>query len=671
MGKGRRNKRTGRPEAKAEAKSPPRVSSRPADETLTTPAISVNAAWIALALVGVAIAAYLPVVHNDFVYYDDPKYVTENAVVLRGLTLPGIRWAFTTGTDANWFPLTWMTHMLDVQLYGAHAGGHHVTNLMLHVISTLLLFGVLYRMTGAMGRSGFVAGLFALHPLHVESVAWVAERKDVLSTLFWMLTLWAYVWYVRKPQLKRMLLVLLMFALGLMSKPMLVTLPFVLLLLDAWPLNRLSERSIRQLIVEKLPMFALAIASSIVTFIVQRKGGAVGGLEAYPLVLRIGNALVSYVGYIGRMFWPARLAAFYPYPESLSTGAALGAAVILAAITFLAIRNARSRPYLIVGWLWYLGTLVPVIGLIQVGNQAMADRYTYVPLIGLFIIIAWGAYDLLAKWTLRRIVLPITGALVLASCAIIAHAQVQHWKSSSALWTHALDVTDDNYVANNNLGLALAGQGKIDEAIEHYNEALRLRPNYATARTNLGAALAKQGKSADAISNYTQVLKTKPELPEAHVDLGAALVAQGKVDDAIAQYNEALRLKPDYAEAHANLGLALASQGKVDEAISHYRQALRLKPGFVEVYNNLGYVLATRGQWDDAIKQYNEAIRLKPDFELARMNLAVALANQGKTKESLSAFMEVLRINPNNDAARASIAQLAEQARREAEKKSR
>ena len=630
-----------------------------------------NAAWIALGLVGVAIAVYLPVVHNDFVYYDDPKYVTENAVVLRGLTWPGIRWAFTTGTDANWFPLTWMTHMLDVQLYGAHAGGHHVTNLVLHVISTLLLFGVLYRMTGAMGRSGFVAGLFALHPLHVESVAWVAERKDVLSTLFWMLTLWAYVWYVRKPQLKRMLLVLLTFALGLMSKPMLVTLPFVLLLLDAWPLNRLSERSIRQLIVEKLPMFALAIASSIVTFIVQRKGGAVGGLEAYPLVLRMGNALMSYVGYIGKMFWPARLAAFYPYPETLSTGAVLGAAVILAAISFLAIRSARSRPYLIVGWLWYLGTLVPVIGLIQVGNQAMADRYTYVPLIGLFIIIVWGVYDLLGQWTLRRIVLPVTGALALASCAIIARAQVQYWKNSSALWTRALDVTDDNYVAHNNLGLALAGQGKIDEAIEHYNEALRLRPNYATARTNLGAALAKQGKSADAISNYTQVLKTKPDLPEAHVDLGAALASQGKVDDAIAQYNEALRLKPDYAEAHANLGLALASQGKVDEAISHYRQALRLKPGFVEVYNNLGYVLATRGQWDDAIRQYNEAIRLKPDFELARMNLAVALANQGKTKESLSAFMEVLRINPNNDAARASIAQLAEQARREAEKKNR
>ena len=630
-----------------------------------------NAAWIALGLVGVAIAVYLPVVHNDFVYYDDPKYVTENAVVLRGLTWPGIRWAFTTGTDANWFPLTWMTHMLDVQLYGAHAGGHHVTNLVLHVISTLLLFGVLYRMTGAMGRSGFVAGLFALHPLHVESVAWVAERKDVLSTLFWMLTLWAYVWYVRKPQLKRMLLVLLTFALGLMSKPMLVTLPFVLLLLDAWPLNRLRERSIRQLAIEKIPMFALAIASSIVTFIVQRKGGAVGGLEAYPLVLRMGNALMSYVGYIGKMFWPARLAAFYPYPETLSTGAVLGAAVILAAISFLAIRSARSRPYLIVGWLWYLGTLVPVIGLIQVGNQAMADRYTYVPLIGLFIIIVWGVYDLLGQWTLRRIVLPVTGALVLASCAIIARAQVQYWKNSSALWTRALDVTDDNYVAHNNLGLALAGQGKIDEAIEHYNEALRLRPNYATARTNLGAALAKQGKSADAISNYTQVLKTKPDLPEAHVDLGAALASQGKVDDAIAQYNEALRLRPDYAEAHANLGLVLASQGKVDEAISHYTQALRLKPGFVEVHNNLGYVLATRGQWDDAIRQYNEAIRLKPDFELARMNLAVALANQGKTKESLSAFMEVLRINPNNDAARASIAQLAEQARREAEKKSR
>jgi tetratricopeptide (TPR) repeat protein len=622
----------------------------------------------ALGLIAACIAVFASVRHNDFVYYDDPKYVTENPTVLAGLTSRGIKWAMTTGTDANWFPLTWASHMLDVQLYGVNAGGHHVTSLILHIVSTLLLLGVLLWMTGALGRSAFVAGLFALHPLHVESVAWVAERKDVLSTLFWMLTLGAYVWYAKQPRLSRYLVVLVFFVAGLMSKPMLVTLPFVLLLLDYWPLERKSI-SFAQLAREKVPLLVVAIASSIVTFMVQRKGGAVGGLEAYPAVLRLGNALVSYVTYIGKMLWPARLAAFYPYPETLSGGKVLGAVVILIGISFFAIRSARKHPYLLVGWLWYLGTLVPVIGLIQVGNQAMADRYTYVPLLGLFIIVAWGAHDLLARWSAERIVLPIAGTIALAGCAIVARAQVQHWRDSSALWTNALRVTDDNYVAHNNLGLALVGQGKVDEAIIQYNEALRIRPNYATARTNLGAALSKQGKTADAIANYTEVLKRKPEMAETHTDLGAALASQGKIDEAIAEYKEALRLRPGYPEAHANLGLALANQGKTEEAIAQYNEALKFKPDFVEAHNNLGYALAIQGRLDDAILHYNQAIRLKPDFELARINLAMTLAKQKKTGEALAAFMEVLRINPTNDVARAWIDLLAEESRKAADRK--
>ena len=625
---------------------------------------------IALGLTVACIAVFEPVRDHDFVYYDDPKYVTENPTVLAGLTSRGVAWALTTGSDANWFPLTWISHMLDVELFGTNAGGHHVTSLVLHLASTLVLFAVLLRMTGAAGRSGLVAGLFALHPLHVESVAWVAERKDVLSTLFWMLTLSAYVWYTKKAGASRYLLVIVLFAAGLMSKAMLVTLPFVLLLLDYWPLDRRSL-SLAQLVKEKIPLLAVAIVSSIVTFVAQRSGGAVGGLDAFPLVLRIGNAFVSYVLYIGKMLWPAKLAAFYPYPETLSGGMVLGAVAILTGISVLVIRGARKHPYVLVGWLWYLVTLLPVIGLIQVGNQAMADRYTYVPLIGLFIIIAWGGHDLLSRWSARRILLPIVGTIALASCAIVARAQVHHWRNSSALWTHALRVTNDNHLAHNNLGLALMDEGKIDEAINQYNEALRIKPNYVTARTNLGAALSKQGKTADAVASLTEAVGRKPGFAEAQLNLGAALARQGKIDDAIARYNEALRLRPEYPEASANLGLALASQGKIDDAIERYREALRSKPDFVEVHNNLGYALATQGHLDDAVRHYNDAIRLKPDFELARLNLAMALANQRKVDDAFNAFLEVLKINPDNEVALVWVDQFARERRKAADQKSR
>jgi protein O-mannosyl-transferase len=620
---------------------------------------SKRALAVALALATACVAVFAGVRHNDFVYYDDPKYITENPIVLAGLTSRGIAWALTAGADANWFPLTWFSHMLDVQLYGTNAGGHHVTSLLLHIINTVLLFGVLHWMTRAPGRSAFVAGLFALHPLHVESVAWVAERKDVLSTFFWMLTLWAYVWYTRRPRVNRYVLMVVFFAAGLMSKPMLVTLPFVLLLLDFWPLNRTRVRSRTQLVIEKVPLFVLAIISSIITFIVQRKGGAVAGLDAYPFDVRIENALVSYVAYIGKMLWPARLAAFYPYPESLSGMQAVGATLILIAVTVLVSRMARRCPYLVVGWLWYLGTLVPVIGLIQVGNQAMADRYMYVPLIGLSIMVAWGSFDLLSHWRSSRYALPALATLVLAALAMVAHRQVSYWRNSEALWTHALGVTSANYVAENNLGLTLAGAGKGADAIEHYTEALRIKPAYATARTNLGAALAKQGKLDEAISNYRQVIRIKPAFGSAHTNLGAALAEQGNTSEAIVEYNKALQINPNDPEAHANLGIALMSQGKRDEAITQYNEALRVKPGFAEVHNNLGFALAISGKFDDANAHYAEAIRLKPDFELAHVNLGISLANQNKTDAAMREFMEVLRINPAHELARRALDQLA------------
>jgi Flp pilus assembly protein TadD len=559
--------------------------------------------------------------HHDFVNFDDDDYVTANPVVLRGLTWHGVAWAFTTEHAVNWHPLTWLSHMLDVQLYGLDAGAHHLTNLLFHIGNTLLLFGLLHRMTGALGRSAFVAGLFAVHPLHVESVAWVAERKDVLSTLFWMLTLWAYIEYVKRPDLRqssrrRYAAVLLFFALGLMAKQMLVTLPLVLLLLDFWPLGRVGIgpnpaggwapardgwATAGRLVWEKLPLLALAAASSIATFVIHQRGGAVIILSAIPLQLRIENALVSYVVYIGKMLWPAGLAVLYPYPQSLSAWSVAVAFVTLTGISVAVIWAAPRRPYLPVGWFWYLGTLVPVIGLIQVGDQAIADRYTYIPLIGLFIIVAWGVPDLLVRWPLRRVVLPkialpAAACLVILACAITARGQLEYWEDSTTLWTHTLAVTTRNNIAHNNLGATLADQGKTDEAIAHYSEALRIKSDYADAHNNLGVALADQGKLDEAIAHYSEALRIKPGYSDAHSNLGIALADQGNLDEAIAQFTEALRINPDSAKAHNNLGVALASQGKLDEAIAQFTEALQVKPDYADARNNLELALARRGK---------------------------------------------------------------------------
>jgi tetratricopeptide (TPR) repeat protein len=612
----------------------------------------------AIAIALVTAVAYGSVRRNGFVYYDDPKYVAENYVVLRGLTMDGIRWAFTTGTDANWFPVTWLSHMLDVELFGSNAGAHHLVSLIIHIASAVLLLLALTWMTNATGRSAFAAALFALHPLHVESVAWVAERKDVLSTFFFMLTLCAYARYARKPGTVPYSFVAAFFAIGLMCKPMLVTLPFVLLLLDFWPLKRLERASIGKLAKEKLPLFALCIVSSVVTFMVQRRGGAVAGLDSYPFVARVGNAFTAYAEYIRMMLWPAGLASFYPYPESVSPSLIATAIAIVGACTFAAIRNARTYPYILVGWLWYLGTLVPVIGLVQVGNQALADRYTYVPLTGLFIIAGWGAFDVARKWRLPKLALPAGALVVLAAFAVIAHRQVSFWRDSVSLWTHALAVTSENYLAHNNLGRELAENGKVDEAIGHYNAALKIRPAYATARVNLGVALSKSNRTEEAIASYDEALRLKPDLPEAHVNLGAALVSQGKLSEAIEHYRVAIALNPNLPQARANLGLALASTGRVDDAIVEYKNALQLKPDFVEVHNNLGFALASQEKLDEAIPHLKEALALNPNFVLARVNLAMTLANAGRKAEALREFREVLRIEPGHQLAKDAVERL-------------
>jgi tetratricopeptide (TPR) repeat protein len=481
----------------------------------------------------------------------------------------------------------------------------------------------------------------------------------VLSTFFLMLTLGSYALYSEKRTAGHYALVAGLLALGLMSKAMLVTTPFLLLLLDFWPLERTRQIPFGQLVREKIPLLIIAIASSVVTFIVQQSGGAVRGLEAFPLPMRIGNAIVSYAEYMRLMIWPSGLAAFYPYPEFPSPGIIALSAIILAAITAAVIRYRTSHPYLLVGWLWYLGTLVPVIGLVQVGNQAMADRYTYIPLIGLFVIVAWGAHDVIAQRALPKWVMPAAATAVLLAFAVVTGRQVTYWRDSTTLWTHALSVTSDNYVAHNNLGRELTEAGRIDQAVAQYDSALAIKPQYATARTNRGVALAKQGKYDDAIAIYKGAIAIKPDLPEAHINLGAAFASQGRNDEAIEEYRTAIRLNPNLADAHADLGLALGKTGKVDEALKEYATALSIRPDFVEVHNNFGFALAAQGKNAEAIPHFNAALALKPEFVLARLNLAMTLSNYGKKNEAVREFSEVLKYDPNNQLAKESIEMLS------------
>jgi Tfp pilus assembly protein PilF len=536
---------------------------------------------VCLILIVMTLAVYWQVRNHDFQYYDDSLNVTENPDVQAGLTWQGIIWAFTTTHTSNWLPLTWLSHMVTCEIYGLNAGGHHVINLQFHIFNTLLLFVVFKKMTRALWRSAFVAALFAVHPLHVESVAWVTERKDVLSTFFWFTTMWAYLRYVGCPGLTRYLLVLVAFALGLMAKPMPVTLPFVLLLMDYWPLGRFQagyneqgpEKSMDfthkvsffpRLVLEKVPLFALAAGSCVVTFLAQRSGGSLSSLGKLPPDIRIANALVSYVSYMRKTVWPAQLGVFYPHPGVPPAWKVAACAAFLLVVTFVVIWARRKRPYLPVGWLWYLGTLVPVIGLVQVGEQAMADRYTYVPLIGLFIIVAWGVPELAARWRYQRPLLAVSMGAAISSFAICAYSQVGHWDNATALFKRAVDVTTNNYVAQFNLGLALAKQGRPKEAISHYSEALRINPAWAEAHNILGNALARQGNLRRAVSHYSEALRINPAMAEAHNNLGLALQMLGRVEEAVPHFREALRIKPDYPHARHNLGTALAAREKID-----------------------------------------------------------------------------------------------------------
>lgn len=572
---------------------------------------------IILLLIVATLAVYWRTGDNGFVNYDDNRYVTANPHVLTGLALDNVRWAFTATAASNWHPLTWLSHMADCQLYGLNPRGHHLMSVLFHIANTVLLFLVLGRMTGALWRSAFVAALFALHPLHVESVAWVAERKDVLSTLFFMVTLLAYARYVERPGPARYLPVLCSFALGLMAKPMLVTLPFVLLLLDWWPLGRFSatgpgipdrpdetaplaqtgaRSAAGRLVLEKVPLLLLSVASAIVTVYAQKSGEALASTEVVPLGLRISNALVAYAAYIGKMVWPGNLAIIYPLPAQVPSWEAAGAVLLLGGVSVIVFRRMRRSPFLLVGWLWFLGTLVPVIGLVQVGIQAMADRYTYIPFIGLFIMIAWGVPQLLEGWRHRRIALAAAAVVIVVLFSVATWRQTGYWKDSRALFTHAIDHTTGNYMAHLNLGTALAEQGNLAEAEKHYREALRINPNLAMAYFNLGNTLMAQGRSAESVGCYLEAVRIAPNYVNAHYNLGVAFSGLGMNREAVTAYAEALRIRPDFAKARTGLGIALAREGRFEEAASQFSEALRLNPADAEARKNLDLALtALRG----------------------------------------------------------------------------
>ena len=603
---------------------------------------------ICLVLTAITLAVFWQVQNSDFINFDDDLFILENPHVQDGLSLKGIVWAFTTTYPDYWHPLPWLSHMWDWHLYRGKPKGHHFNNLLLHIANTLLLFLLLERMTKALWRSAFVAALFAIHPLHVEPVAWVTARKDTLSTFFWVLTLWAYTLYVERPRSWRYLFLLVSFALGLMSKPMLVTLPFLLLLLDYWPLNRFQWRrpgrdvpperekwfgkdlpgqsfpckSFLELIYEKLPLFALAGISICLTVYWGENNLSA---EHKTVGLRVANSLISYLVYIKKTFLPYNLAAFYPYPVEIPVWQAVGACLVLIGVSALIVRSAARHPYLLVGWLWYLGLLLPVNGLLQPSGPwpAMADRFTYVPLLGLFIIIAWGVPDLLSRRSHQRIPIGLSAFLVISGCIILSLLQVRHWQNSMTLFQHAVSATSDNYLAHNNLGHALAQNGKLREAVPHFTAALRIKPNDVNLHNNMGAALARQGRYKEAIPHFLKAIEFTPDSVTVNYSLGSAYLRIGKTEDAVKYLSRALKAKPDSAEAHHYVGMALARQGKLDDAIVHYTEALQIRPDYPEAHNSLGVVLCRKGELHEALSHFSRALQLRPAYKEASKNLRI------------------------------------------------
>ena len=588
---------------------------------------------ICVFLVAIVFLVFGRTLQFPFVNFDDDRYVYENTTVVHGLTLHGVALAFNARGEENWIPLTTLSHTLDCQLYGLKAGGHHLTNVLLHAVATVLLFLVLRRMTRALWRSAFVATLFAIHPLGAESVAWITERKDVLSGVFFMLTLWAYAGYVRNPKSWRHYGAALVFAaLGLMSKPMLVTLPFVLLLLDYWPLKRFASPSAAGwLAIEKIPFLALSFAVCVMTWMMQQTAGATNTLAAIPLSLRIENAFVSGARYLGKIFWPENLAVFYPLPGHWPTLLVAFSVALLAALCIGVVAWRKKYPFMLMGWFWFAGMLVPVIGLVQVGSQAMADRYVYLPQIGLYVLVTWLVAELTIRFRQRLVMLAGLAAIVLATLTYRACVQTEYWSNSETLWRHALastpkDIWAQNVlgyaIVHNNLGSALLQDGQTDEAIAQFQAAHNVDPQNAAACYNLGNAFLQQGRMDDAIAQFRQALKLNPNNAIASYNLGNALLQQGHVDEAMAQFQNAQKRGLADAGAFFDLGNALLQAGRVDDAIAQYREALKLDPANAPVHSNLGTALLESGQADEAVTQLHEALKLQPDNTTFQNNFA-------------------------------------------------
>ncbi len=635
---------------------------------------------MSLVLALAVIAAYAPVLGHEFISIDDDVYVTENPAVQNGLTSRGVFWAFSTAHSGNWHPLTWLSLMLDAELHGLNATGFHSTNLLFHVLNVLLLFHLLLRMTGKLGASALAAALFGLHPLHVESVAWVSERKDVLSTFFWLLTTTAYLSHVRCPSRSKRDLVIALFVLGLMAKSMLVTLPFVFLLLDYWPLGRFSPgqrvtgdsdpsggarqgesmRCARRLFREKTPLLVVASLFCLIAYAAQQRAGAIGTLEHYPLAARVGNAITSYTAYLEKTFWPTDLAFFYPYePSTLLRWPVVLAAIFLLAASLLTYALRRRSPHLLVGWFWYLGTLLPVIGLVQIGEQRMADRYTYVPLIGIFLMAAWALDSILRRITQR----PETALLALTLPAlvglgILTAEQSMTWADDTTLSRHALRVTPNNFKAHHNLAIALERSDNLAQAVVHHQIGVSLKPGPA-GHTNLGNLYQKMGDRERAVIELQRALELDPGFPDAHSSLGTIRFEQDDLDMAIHHYVQALASDPNSYAAHYNLASAYQKQGKRQRATRHYLEALRVspesEPGLKHAHSNLGALYFNQGDPDNAIHHYLKALSADPDFAVAHYNLAAAYRSRGDWERAIHHFSEAVRIRPGFARARESL----------------
>jgi len=615
-------------------------------------------AGVCVLLIVLCLLVFGQTLRHDFVNYDDPEYVYQHPKITAGLSIDGVQWAFGNVHARNWHPLTTISHMFDAQLFGVTAGGHHFTNVALHTAAAVLLFLLLRGMTGALWRSAFVAAVFAIHPLRVESVAWVAERKDVLSGLLFVLTLGAYLRYTRRRSATRYAVLMALFALGLLAKPMLVTLPFLLLLLDLWPLQRFTaESKWRPLIWEKLPLLALAAAASVVTMLVQKTGGAMK--ESMPFAWRVANAFVTCVAYLRDTVWPTKLAPFYPHPENqLPAWLIALAIVVVLAVTTGAIARWRRSPYLATGWFWFLGMLTPVIGIVEVGAQARADRYTYLPQIGLLICITWAAAELSAGWRYRRQVLAASGAIAIVALAAAAWRQAAHWRESETLWAHTLHVTSDNHVAYNNIGDLHFQRGEIDKALPHYQKALEIRSgsrigNYdflsALYHSNYGSALRRLGRGEEAIPYYEKAIELQPDLADTYLNYGGALIENGAVDEGITALRRLVELEPNHVAGQSDLGTALLQKKAEKEAIEHYEQALAIEPRALTPLNNLSWLYATSR--DPAIRDgaravvlAEQATRVVPrDHPMLLHKLAAAHAANGDFSRAIEVAERALR----------------------------